>query len=161
MAQAVHAALATKLASATRSNLCSLKWLLSGTMKKTEAHPMTTQLTQMPRCGGAPATGVPSRPSSTVAPVSSRVAEHADVKRPCYLVQQLLLLPPALLWLCNLQAIVPAFVLCSSPLVTGRLQRLPASRACSICLLPCIHYTSHAVTCSTFTMQGVPNDSLL
>ena len=139
LAQAVHAALVTKLAYATRSSPCILSWLLSGTKAKRKACPVTIQLDHMPRCGGATASAVPSKLPLTVVPVVQRVPERVDVKRPCYLVQQLLLLPPALLWLCNLQTIVPAFVLCSCPLFTGRLQRLPVPRAHSVCLLPYVH----------------------
>ena len=62
MAQAVHAALAGKLAYAIRYSPCILMWLLSGTIPETMAHPATTQFNQMQKYGGIASSEVTFKP---------------------------------------------------------------------------------------------------
>ena len=66
--QAVHAAMAGKLAYAIPYSLCTLKWLLSGTTPETNAHPVTTQLAHMKRCGGIMSSEVILKRRLNVAP---------------------------------------------------------------------------------------------
>ena len=90
-AKAAHAALAAKHASATHVSPCILSWLLSGITQEIQAHPVTTQLTQMSAVGGIPAGVVPSKLPSTVAPVIKRFPACFDALWLCYLVQHIFL----------------------------------------------------------------------
>ena len=85
MAQAVHAALAAKLAFATRFSPCILKWLLSGTTAEMKTLPVTTQHAQMSRFGGTPTSVNPSKLAS-VTVRDSGALEWLEAQRLCCLV---------------------------------------------------------------------------
>ena len=68
MAQAVHAAVAVKLASAIHCNPCILKWLLSGTTSTTQGRQVTIQPNHMSRCGGSAVSGALFKLRFVIAP---------------------------------------------------------------------------------------------
>ena len=82
-AQAVRAALATKLVFAIRSSPCILKWLLSGTTAKMKAHLVNIQLTARIKSGGATANVAPFKLASVNVP-DSGVPEGLEAQRLCY-----------------------------------------------------------------------------
>ena len=85
LAQAVHAALATKLAYATRFSPCILKWLLSGMTAEMKAPPATIQLTPIKKSGGATVSVLPFKLASMTVPDSGS-AEWLEAQKMCYAV---------------------------------------------------------------------------